>query len=77
MHVILFQKTTTTIHILGARTNSNSLRKARRLSRDHPFPRAHDVNNKNRVRLRRVYRAISPLSFVNRIERRELKEVLH
>lgn len=77
MHVMLFQNTTITIHTLSARTDGNSLRKARRLSQDPPCPRTYDANNKDRVCLRRMHRAISPLSFVNRIERRGLKDILH
>lgn len=66
MHVILFQDTTTTIHILSIRTDEISLRKACQLSQAPPYARAYDVNNKNRVRLRRAHRAISLLSFMDR-----------
>ena len=51
MHVMLFQNTTTIIHILSTGTDGNSLRKACRLSQNPPCPRAFDVNNKKRVRL--------------------------
>lgn len=76
MHVMLFQNTTTTYYSYIER-NGNSWRKTRRLSQDPPCPRAYDVDNINRVRLRRVHRAISSLSFVNRIERRGLEDFLH
>lgn len=77
MHVMLFQNTTTTVHILSTRTDGISLRKACQLNQAPPCARAYDVNNKNRVRLRRAHRAISLLSFMNHIECRGLKDVLH
>jgi hypothetical protein len=66
-----------TVHVLSAKTDEISLKKARRLGQDFPYPRAYDVNHKHGVLLRGARRAISPLSFVNSIYESCLKDILH